>query len=136
VQCKRIGVNATPRVVERAWSTPAGAIHRAATVRWRATAPTPGVATARTTGRGRNTTPALAVQPPGYSTYWQVKTPRPRRSVTRYFCQPGFSPSPLASSVIRNTSKITAVDQPNNSTPFIAVIGPSRCQRTTGVTSP
>jgi hypothetical protein len=40
-----------------------------------------------------------------------------------------FSPSsPLAISVIGNTSKFTAVDQPNSSTPFIAVIDPSRCQ--------
>ena len=45
-------------------------------------------------------------------------------------------PPPVAISVIRKTSKITAVDQPNNSTPFIAVIGPSKCQRSTGVTSP
>src|SRR5947207_573055 len=44
--------------------------------------------------------------------------------------------SPLASKVVRNTSKITAVDQPNIRTPFIAVIGPSRDQRLTGVTSP
>src|SRR5947209_11020307 len=44
--------------------------------------------------------------------------------------------SPLAISVIRNTSNITAVDQPNRSTPFIAVMGPSRLQRSTGVTSP
>jgi len=35
-----------------------------------------------------------------------------------------------------STSKITAVDQPNISTPFIAVIGPSKRQRSTGVTSP
>jgi hypothetical protein len=35
------------------------------------TAPTPGVTTARATGRGRSTTPALATQPTGYSTYWQ-----------------------------------------------------------------
>jgi hypothetical protein len=54
----------------------------------------------------------------------------------RYFGQPGFSPSPLARSVIRNTSNTTAVDQPNNSTPFIAAMGPSKCQRSTGVTSP
>ena len=39
-------------------------------------------------------------------------------------------------SVLRSTSKMTAVDHPNNSTPFIAVIGPSRCQRSIGVTSP
>ena len=39
-------------------------------------------------------------------------------------------------SVLRSTSKTTAVDQPNNSTPFIAVMGPSKCQRSTGVTSP
>jgi hypothetical protein len=32
--------------------------------------------------------------------------------------------------------EITAVDQPNNRMPFIAVIGPSRFQRLTGVTSP
>jgi hypothetical protein len=41
-----------------------------------------------------------------------------------------------AAIVLRSTSKMTAVDQPNNSTPFIAVIGPSKCQRTNGVTSP
>ena len=57
-------------------------------------------------------------------------------AVARYFDQPRFSPSPPASNVMRNTSNSTAVDQPNNSTPFIAVIGPSKCQRTTGVTSP
>ena len=38
--------------------------------------------------------------------------------------------------VLRSTSRMTAVDQPNSSTPFIAVIGPSSCQRTTGITSP
>jgi len=38
--------------------------------------------------------------------------------------------------VLRSTSKMTAVDQPNSSTPFIAVIGPSSRQRSTGVTSP
>jgi hypothetical protein len=38
------------------------------------TRPTPGVATARATGRGRSTTPALTVQPAGYSTYWQYTT--------------------------------------------------------------
>jgi dienelactone hydrolase len=41
-----------------------------------------------------------------------------------------------AAIVLRRTSKMTAVDQPNNSTPFIAVIGPSKCQRSNGVTSP
>ena len=29
--------------------------------------------------------------------------------------------SPLASKLMRNTSKITAVDQPNNRTPFMAI---------------
>ena len=37
---------------------------------------------------------------------------------------------------LRSTSKITAVDHPNNRTPFIAIIGPSKCQRSTGITSP
>ena len=37
---------------------------------------------------------------------------------------------------LRRISKMTAVDQPNNRTPFIAVIGPSKCQRSVGVTSP
>jgi hypothetical protein len=48
------------------------------------------------------------------------------------------SPSSVPAVVIvfRRTSKMTAVDQPNSSTPFIAVIGPSKCQRCTGVTSP
>jgi hypothetical protein len=36
----------------------------------------------------------------------------------------------------RSTSKMTAVDQPNSRTPFIAAIGPSRRQRSTGTTSP
>src|SRR5262249_40773195 len=36
----------------------------------------------------------------------------------------------------RNISKITAVDHPNSNTPFIAIIGPSRRQRSTGTTSP
>jgi hypothetical protein len=42
----------------------------------------------------------------------------------------------LRSIVLSNTSNISAVDQPNIRTPFMAVIGPSKCQRTTGVTSP
>lgn len=37
-------------------------------------APTPGVTTARTTGRGRSTTPGLTTHPTGYSTYWQYTT--------------------------------------------------------------
>ena len=37
---------------------------------------------------------------------------------------------------LRSTSKMTAVDHPNNSTPFIAVIGPSNCQCSRGSTSP
>jgi hypothetical protein len=37
---------------------------------------------------------------------------------------------------LRNTSKITAVDQPNIRTPFIAVMGPSSSQSRSGVTSP
>ena len=37
---------------------------------------------------------------------------------------------------LRSTSKITAVDQPNSSMPFIAVIGPSSRQGSTGVMSP
>jgi hypothetical protein len=39
-------------------------------------------------------------------------------------------------SVFCNTAKMTAVDQPNSNTPFIAVIGPIKCQRCNGVTSP
>jgi len=48
------------------------------------------------------------------------------------------SPSavPLVIIVFRRTAKMTAVDQPNISTPFIAVIGPSKFQRCNGVTSP
>jgi hypothetical protein len=38
--------------------------------------------------------------------------------------------------VLRSTSKMTAVDQPNTSTPFIAVIGPISRHRSTGITSP
>ena len=38
--------------------------------------------------------------------------------------------------VARSTSKMTAVDQPNNSTPFIAVIGASNRQCSNGITSP
>jgi hypothetical protein len=56
---------------------------------------------------------------------------------------PGYPrPSPCLSSLrtvvmtLRRTSKITAVDQPNNRTPFIAVMGPSKFQRSPGVTSP
>ena len=48
----------------------------------------------------------------------------------------GCSSVPLVTIVLRRTAKMTAVDQPNNSTPFIAVIGPSKCQRCSGVTSP
>src|SRR4029078_7745854 len=45
-------------------------------------------------------------------------------------------PLPAPLSARRSTSKITAVDQPISSTPFSAVIGPSRFQRLTGTTSP
>jgi hypothetical protein len=38
--------------------------------------------------------------------------------------------------VLRSTSKMTAVDQPNSNTQFIAVMGPSSRQRSTGSTSP
>ena len=38
--------------------------------------------------------------------------------------------------IARRTAKITAVDRPNNNTPFIAVISPSNCQRRNGVTLP
>jgi hypothetical protein len=38
--------------------------------------------------------------------------------------------------VLRSTSKMTAVDQANTSTPFIAVIGPISRHRSTGITSP
>jgi hypothetical protein len=37
-------------------------------------APTPGVTTARATGRGRSTTPGLTTHPAGYATYWQYTT--------------------------------------------------------------
>jgi hypothetical protein len=47
--------------------------------------------------------------------------------------QTGHSYRPIAR---RNTSKMSAVDQPNKSTPFIAVIGPSSCQRCVGMMSP
>ena len=49
---------------------------------------------------------------------------------------PCYASPLLVISSLRSTSKMTAVDQPNSSTPFIAVIGPSKCQRCTGVTSP
>jgi hypothetical protein len=53
-------------------------------------------------------------------------------------CQSAFDLSAATPdlSVRRSTSKMTAVDQPNSSTPFIAVTGPSSCHRATGVTSP
>ena len=38
--------------------------------------------------------------------------------------------------VLRSTSKTTAVDHPNSSTPFIAVIGPSNRQLSIGTMSP
>jgi hypothetical protein len=38
--------------------------------------------------------------------------------------------------VVHNTWKMTAVDQPNSRTPFMAVIGPSKRQCSTGTTSP
>src|SRR3954447_12277663 len=38
------------------------------------TAPTPGVTTARATGRGRSTIPGLTTHPTGYDTYWQYTT--------------------------------------------------------------
>jgi hypothetical protein len=51
--------------------------------------------------------------------------------------RPGCLTLAFAECVVRrSTSKMTAVDQPNSSTPFIAVIGPSSRQRSTGMTSP
>ena len=47
-------------------------------------------------------------------------------------------PSPVETIAIAfcSTSTMTAVDHPNISAPFIAAIGPSNCQRSTGRTSP
>jgi Ca2+:H+ antiporter len=50
-------------------------------------------------------------------------------AMTLYILPPG-------SQQAASTSHASAVDQPNNSTPFIAVIGPSRRQRGTGRMSP
>src|SRR5215510_1933047 len=41
-----------------------------------------------------------------------------------------------AMEIVRSTSKITAADQPNSRTPFIAAIGPSSRQYATGMMSP
>src|SRR5262245_9649651 len=43
---------------------------------------------------------------------------------------------PVRANALRSTSKITAVDHPISNTPFNAVIGPSRRQRSTGTMSP
>lgn len=43
---------------------------------------------------------------------------------------------PTRAQVFRSTSKITAVDHPNSSAPFMAVIGPSNRQRSSGTISP
>ena len=51
--------------------------------------------------------------------------------------RPGYSEVPkLILIVFSSTAKMTAVDHPNNSAPFIAVMGPSSRQSATGVTSP
>jgi len=50
--------------------------------------------------------------------------------------QEGDANDACSAIVLRSTSKISAVDQPNSRTPFIAVIGPKRRHRATGVISP
>src|SRR5262249_16435181 len=50
--------------------------------------------------------------------------------------EPSFPASTPDLTTLRSTSKITAGDQPNMSTPFTAGMGPSSPQRSTGVTSP
>jgi hypothetical protein len=47
-----------------------------------------------------------------------------------------WAPSSRLRIACLNTSNMTAVDQPNSRTPFIAAIGPRSCQRSTGTTSP
>jgi hypothetical protein len=49
---------------------------------------------------------------------------------------PAFAMSELIFIVLCSTSKMTAVDHPNIRAPFIAVMGPSSFQSSTGVTSP
>ena len=49
---------------------------------------------------------------------------------------PTARPDRMSRIVLRRISKITAVDQPNISTPFIAVIGPISCHCFSGITSP
>jgi hypothetical protein len=49
---------------------------------------------------------------------------------------PRAMPEEMCRTVLRRISKMTAVDQPNSNHPFIAVIGPSSCQRLTGIMSP
>jgi hypothetical protein len=47
-----------------------------------------------------------------------------------------WAPSSRLRIACLNTSNMTAVDQPDSRTPFIAAIGPRICQRSTGTTSP
>ena len=58
------------------------------------------------------------------------------RPLRRSCVQAAPPPGGMIRTVLRSTSKITAVDQPNSSTPFIAVSGPSSRQRVAGTMSP
>jgi hypothetical protein len=80
------------------------------------------------TGRTKANVKGLGTPPIG-ARYWQlVDVPTAASNIRfappRHFVCP--SSVRMVVRVLRSTSKITAVDQPNNSTPFIAVIGPSK----------
>jgi len=62
--------------------------------------------------------------------------PRPRSATGGLGAYSGPSPVETNAIAFCSTSKMTAVDHPNISAPFIAAMGPSNCQRSTGRTSP
>jgi hypothetical protein len=72
----------------------------------------------------------------GWSAFGVRSASRPRRTALGSLLAQ-FPPLSSRMRIARvSTSKMTAADQPNSKTPFIAVIGPSRRQRCTGKTSP
>src|ERR1700722_9641651 len=79
---------------------------------------------------------ARVVRDKGLVVYASEKCLHKQTSDRQFKCYPESAMSELIFIVFCSTSKMTAVDHPNIRAPFIAVMGPSSFQSSTGVTSP
>jgi hypothetical protein len=77
-------------------------------------APTPGVTTARATGRGRSTTPGLTTHPAGYETYWQYTTALAGSLLAAM--NAGISSADNANGIFILASSVSPIDEPE---PFL-----------------